>query len=410
VPRIYLDNAATSWPKPEAVYTAVHRYLRENGAPAGRSAYRQATEVEGIIASARTAVARLIGAADGRQIIFTSNGTDALNLAIHGLLHSGDHAICTAADHNSVLRPLRHLKERGQIEVTRVPCNTVGWVDPDDVRRALRSNTRLVAMTHVSNVTGTIEPVAEVGQIVRQHGARFLVDAAQSLGHLPMDAEKLHADLLAAPAHKGLLGPLGTGLLYIRPKVESELQSVRQGGTGTRSDEDRQPDSLPDKFESGNHNVPGLVGLAAALQWLDGFAEPLPLAGEGRATGIAAIYNHEQQLAARLASGFQQIPGVTLHGPQKKATEATNPAVGTPATLGVVSISIEGYDPQEAAAALDANFGVQVRAGLHCAPLIHKAMGTIQRGGTVRFSIGAFNTEEQIDAAIAAVEKIAKAV
>ncbi|HEY2759630.1 MAG TPA: aminotransferase class V-fold PLP-dependent enzyme, partial [Pirellulales bacterium] len=233
--RIYLDNAATSWPKPEEVYTAVDHYLRENGAPAGRSAYSQATEVEGIIATARAAIARLIGAQNPRQIIFVGNGTDAINLAIHGLLRPGDHAICTAADHNSVLRPLRHLEELRQIEVTRVPCNGAGWVDPEDLRRALRSSTRLVAMTHASNVTGTIEPVAEVGRIVQQHGARFLVDAAQSLGHLPVDVEELHADLLAAPGHKGLLAPLGTGVLYIKPGLENQLQTIRQGGTGTDS-------------------------------------------------------------------------------------------------------------------------------------------------------------------------------
>jgi len=391
--RIYLDNAATSWPKPEEVYTAVDRYLRENGAPAGRSTYSQATEVEGTIAAARAALARLIGAQNPRQVIFAGNGTDAINLAIHGLLQSGDHAICTAADHNSVLRPLRYLEDRRQIEVTRVPCDGAGWVDPDDIRRALRPNTRLVAMTHASNVTGTIEPVAEVGLIVQQHGARFLLDAAQSLGHLPLDVEELHADFLAAPGHKGLLAPLGTGVLYIKPGLECQLQSVRQGGTGTGSGQDRQPDSLPYKFESGNHNVVGLVGLAASLRWLESH-------------GILAIRDHQQQLADKLRHGLRQIPGVILHGPSGSGDVADKAA----AAVGVVSISMEGYDPQEAAAALDANFGIQVRAGLHCAPLIHQAMGTFQRGGTVRFSIGAFNTTEHIEAAIAAVKKIAQPI
>ena len=391
--RIYLDNAATSWPKPESVYLAVDRYLRENGAPAGRSTYSQAAEVERIIAAARAAVARLIGAGDPRQIVFAYSGTDALNLAIHGLLRRGDHAICSAADHNSVLRPLRSLEEHGDIEVTRVACNREGIVDPDDVRRALRPNTRLVAMTHASNITGAVQPAAEIGQLVKQHGARFLVDAAQSLGHLPIDVDALHADLLAAPGHKGLLGPLGTGILYIRPGVENQLQTIRQGGTGTESDQDRQPDLLPQKFEPGNHNVPGLVGLAAALEWL-------------QIQGISVIEAHEQQLADRLRTGLLSIHGVTLHGP-KPSIRATGSAQSpVPPSAAVVSISIDGYDPQEAAAVLDASFGVQVRAGLHCAPLMHKAIGTLDRGGTVRFSIGAFNTSEEIDAAIDAVKKL----
>ncbi len=302
-------------------------------------------EVSAIIAAARAAVARLIGAADARHIVFTGSGTDSLNLAIHGWLRPGDHAICTDADHNSVLRPLRHLEQREQMEVTRVRCNSVGLVDPDEVRQALHSNTRLVVILQASNVTGIVEPVADVGRICREHGARLLVDAAQSLGHLPISVDELGADFLAAPAHKGLLGPLGTGVLYIRPSLERELESIRQGGTGTQSQDDRQPESLPDKYESGNHNVPGLVGLAAALHWIE-------------SRGIDEICRHEQQLANRLRDGLKDIASVTLHGSEPRAS-----ATGA---VGVVSISIEGYDPQEAAALLDSAFGVQVRAGLHC--------------------------------------------
>ncbi|HEY2882077.1 MAG TPA: aminotransferase class V-fold PLP-dependent enzyme [Pirellulales bacterium] len=379
--RIYLDNAATSWPKPDAVAAEVEKYLRHGGAPAGRSAYTEAAEAQQAVTAARAAVARLIGAADAKHIVFTHNGTDALNLAIHGLLKPGDHAICTDADHNSVLRPLRFLEEYRQVEVTRVRCNAFGWVDPDDIRRALRPNTRLVAMLHASNVTGVVEPAAQVGAICRQHGARFLLDAAQSLGHSPVDVNLLNVDLLAAPGHKGLLGPLGTGVLYLRPGMENELQTVRQGGTGTQSDDDRQPETLPDRYECGNHNVPGLVGLAAALAWLETNGE---------------IWRREHELAARLRTGLQKIAGVELHGPANGGD-----------CLGVVSVSIAGYDPQEAAAVLDSTFRVQVRAGLHCAPRIHRAMGTFERGGTVRFSVGAFNTEAEIDAAINAVHEIA---
>ncbi len=381
--RIYLDNAATSWPKPEAVYQAVDHYLRDNGAPAGRSAYSQASEVERHIASARSALARVIGADEARQIVFTQNGTDSLNMAIHGLLKPGDHAICTDADHNSVLRPLRDLETHGKVEVTRVGCDPVRGVDPDEIRRALKSNTRLVAMTHASNVTGAVQPASDVGEICRQHGVQFLVDAAQTLGHLPLLVDELHADMLAAPGHKGLLGPLGTGVLYMRAEIVDELRSIRQGGTGTSSDDDRQPMTLPDKYESGNHNVPGLVGLAAALAWIEN-------------RRVSVIREHEQQLAERLRSGLSQIAGVRLFG--------ANTAGGSAA---VVSIAVEGYDPQEVAAVLDTNFGIQVRAGLHCAPRMHRALDTIDRGGTVRFSIGAFNTPADIDAAIAAIADIA---
>lgn len=381
--RIYLDNAATSWPKPDVVYAAVDRYLRENGAPAGRSAYREAAEVESVIGSARASIARLIGADHAKQIVFTFNATGALNLAIHGLLRPGDHAISTVADHNSVLRPLRYLEEHGGVEVSRVTCDLSGRVDPDDVRRAIQPNTRLVAMLHASNVTGVIEPVAEVAAIAHEHGAKFMLDAAQSLGHWPVSVKELSVDLLAAPGHKGLLGPLGTGFLYIRDGIEREIESVAQGGTGTQSNEDRQPESVPDKFEPGNHNVPGLVGLAAALGWLE-------------SRGIESICWHEKELGDQLRERVRRIPGIQLHGP----------AAGEPA-VAVVSISIEGYDPQEAAAVLDSAFRIQVRAGLHCAGRLHAALGTLQRGGTIRFSAGAFNTPSDVEAAAAAVEEIA---
>src|SRR4051794_31377062 len=222
--RIFLDNAATSWPKPPEVYEAVDSYLRNNGAPAGRSGYREAIEVARQVGAARTAVARFIGAKEASQVVFTANGTDSLNLAIRGLLRPGDHAICTAADHNSVLRPLRHLEKAGIIEVTRVPCDARGWVQPAEMRAALHGNTRLVAMPHASNVTGTILPLEEVGKLCRKHGARFLVDAAQTVGHTAVLVDEIEADLLAAPAHKGLMAPLGVGLLYIRAGVELELE------------------------------------------------------------------------------------------------------------------------------------------------------------------------------------------
>ena len=384
-PRIYLDNAATCWPKPEAVYSAVDRYMRESGAPLGRSTYSEAVAVGQAVEAARRALATLVGAPHARQIIFTFNGTDSLNLAIHGVLTAGDHVVTTAVEHNSVLRPLRHLEDQGLIEVTRVGCDAQGIVDPRDVESALRTSTKLVAMVHASNVTGALQPIEEVTRAAHARGALVLVDAAQTLGHLPLDVEDLQIDLLAAPGHKGLLGPLGTGILYIRQGVEERLDSFRQGGTGSRSEEDRQPESLPDKYEPGNHNAPGILGLAAGVAYLQD-------------RGLDQLRRHSKQLTQRLIDGFSMIEAVTIYGPSSAERQ-----------VEVVSINVQGYGPQELAAALEAGYRIQVRGGLHCAPLMHEALGTLDSGGTVRFSLGPFSSEEDVDAAIGAVREIAEA-
>jgi cysteine desulfurase family protein len=384
--RIYLDNAATSWPKPEAVYAAVDRYQRELGAPAGRSAYAQAGEVSRVIENARAAVAQILGVNDPTRIAFCFNGTDALNIAIHGALRDGDHVVTSDAEHNSVLRPLSHLAAQGRITVTYIPCDSAGKIKPSDVRGALVPETRLVALAQVSNVTGTIQPLGEIGRFVRSHGALFLVDAAQSLGHLRFTVDDLQCDMLAAPGHKGLLGPLGTGVLYVRPGVEAQLQSLRQGGTGTHSESDQQPDDMPAKFESGNHNVAGIVGLGAGCQFL-------------LERGVVSVHEAISRLAEELRSSLAKIHGVTVYGPADSAER-----------LGVVSINVRGYDPQEVASALDAHYGVQVRAGLHCAARIHAALETVNLGGTVRFSLGPFNTAEHVNAAVGAIAEIAAAV
>jgi len=378
MPRIYLDNAATSWPKPESVYAAVDDYQRRLGAAAGRGAYRDAAEVERLIASARRGIAELLHAPAADQIVFTLNGTDALNLAIHGLLRPGDQVITTVAEHNSVLRPLRDWESRG-VTLTHVGVDRAGILDPDEIRQAVTPQTRLLAVTAASNVTGAIQPLAAIGQIAQAAGVRFLVDAAQAVGHIPLDVQALGCDLLAAPGHKGLLGPLGTGVLYIRPGLERELHPLRQGGTGSRSDEDRQPEQLPDKYEAGNLNVPGIVGLNAGVAYL-------------QAQGPTALRNHELTLMKQLLDGLAELPNVRVHGP-------TNAV----ARVGVVSVTLPAYDPQVAAAVLDSAHGVQVRAGLHCAPRMHGALGTLADGGTVRFSVGPFTTPADISAALAAL-------
>lgn len=380
--RIYLDNAATSFPKPAAVYEAVDRAQREVGAAEGRSATRAATDVHRVVERCRQRTARLLGAERPEQIIFTFNATDSLNLALHGLLRPGDHVVTSAIEHNSVLRPLRHLADRG-VTVSYVPADSEGRVNPDDVKCALQPRTRLVALLHASNVTGAIQPIDQFGEIARLAGVLFLVDAAQTAGHVPIDVSRSPIDLLACAGHKGLLGPLGTGILYVRPGVEEHLQSVRQGGTGTNSEDDRQPDRLPDKYEAGNHNVPGLFGLEAALGWLE-------------QRTVADVSRHEGQLTARLLDGLAKVARLRVHGP--KAVEGR---------VAVVSVSLEGMDPQELAAVLDDSFGIETRAGLHCAPGAHRCLGTFSAGGTLRLSPGAFTTEAEIDAALAALRQIA---
>jgi cysteine desulfurase / selenocysteine lyase len=382
-PRIYLDNAATSWPKPETVYAVVDEYMRTLGAPANRSGYAEAAAVSQAVERARRSVAGLIGFDDPSHVIFTSNGTDSLNLVIHGLLRPGDHVITTVVEHNSVLRPLAHLEETAGVSVTRVGCDAAGVVDPDEVAGAMRRETRLVAISHASNVTGALQPVAEVAGIARGAGVLVLCDAAQTIGHQEVDWNVLGVDFLAASGHKGLLGPLGTGVLAIRPEAARALDSVRQGGTGTHSEVARQPDELPAKFESGNLNVPGILGLGAGVAYI-------------QARSVENIEREGRRLTERLLAGFRDLAGLRVMGPQ--SCERRVP---------LVSIVMAGYDPQEIALSLDAAFRIQVRPGLHCAPVMHESLGTLESGGTVRFSLGAFTTEADVDAAIEAVAEIA---
>jgi len=381
--RIYLDNAATSFPKPEAVYNAVDDYNRRLGVAVGRSAYQQALEVQGVVDRCRKRAAELLGAKSLERIIFTFNGTDSLNLALHGLLETGDHVVTSTLEHNSVLRPLRELKIRRRVETTYVEADRTGRIEPAALRAAIRPNTKLIALLHASNVTGTVQPIADVGEIARQAGVVFLVDAAQSAGHLPIDLKDLPVDLLACPGHKGLLGPLGTGLLCIRPGLEDRLRSLRQGGTGSNSEDDRQPESLSDKYESGNHNAPGLFGLEASLAYLQD-------------RGVQAVRAHERNMTARLLEGMAKVAGLTMYGPD-----------GADGRVGVISVNVSDYEPQILASILDENFGIQTRAGLHCAPGVHRCLGTLAGGGTVRLSSGPFTTTDEVDAAIRAFQEIA---
>lgn len=372
--RCYLDNAATSWPKPDSVLAAMDRYHREFGVAAGRGATRAAAEVDATISRCRLRAAQLFNAESPERIVFTFNGTDSLNVAIHGVLRPGDHVVTSTLEHNSILRPLSELRHRIGIEATYIEPEPNGRVDPAKFRAALRPNTRLVALLHASNVTGVVQPIDDVGVIARHAGALMLVDAAQTAGHLPIDVRNSPIDLLACPGHKGLLGPLGTGLLYLRPGIEQHVASFRQGGTGSLSEDDRQPERMPDKYESGNHNAPGLFGLEAALEWL-------------KQRPLAELRAHELSLRRHLIDALREVTSVRLF-----AADLSDEFV-----VGVVNFVIDGFDPQEVAAILDHDFQIQVRAGLHCAPGAHRSQGTLSTGGTVRVSFGPSTTTDDVD-------------
>jgi cysteine desulfurase/selenocysteine lyase len=380
--RLYFDNAATSWPKPVEVYDAVDRYQRESGVAVGRGGHRRGMELQQTVDRCRLRAARLLGVSDPRRIVIGGNGTDALNLAIQGVLRPGDRVVTTVVEHNSVLRPLEELRVRRGIEVELVSTDDAGIVRVDELRAALSRPARLVVLSHVSNVTGAIQPVDDCIALAHAAGALVLIDAAQSAGHLPLNVAAQGIDLLACSGHKGLLGPLGTGLLAIAPGIEEQLAPLRFGGTGTQSEQPSQPCGLPEKYESGNLNAPGLVGLDAALGWrLDQDAQ--------------SLRSHEQELTAILLEGLARLPQVRAYGPCDPQRQT-----------GVVSLTIDGFDPSEVATILDEEFGIECRSGLHCAPRMHERLGTASTGGTVRLSLGTFTTSDDIAALLAAIETL----
>lgn len=386
--RLYLDNAATSFPKPRSVTDAMVRYATELGASAGRGAYREAVETGALITECRRRLNRLFHGERPEHFVFTLNCSDGLNLAIKGLVDPRErgHAICTHIDHNSILRPLRAMEEYGCVRTTRIPVEgSTGLVDPDEIRRAIRPDTKLIAITHASNVTGTVQPIREIGRIAKEAGIPFIVDAAQSAGHVPIDVQADGIDLLAAPGHKGLLGPLGTGFLYIRPGIEKILRPLKEGGTGSVSEQDRQPEFMPDKYEPGSHNAIGIAGLSEGVKWV----------ADRTVEKLAA---HDLELTRTFLDGITDIEGLTLYGPQ-----------GVKHRTGVFSIRIDGYDPHELSTVLETSYGILTRPGIHCAPLAHEAIGTAATGGTVRFSFGPFVTAQDVSYATDALAQIAAA-
>lgn len=382
--RIYFDNAATSFPKPESVWQALDNYSRHIGASAGRGAYAEAKESGVVIQRCRERISRLIGTSYSQNVIMTFNCTDGLALVIKGMVtESGMHVITTCMDHNSVLRPLYALEQQYGIEVTYVKADQYGICDPDDIRRAIRPNTVLIACVHGSNVCGSIQDVNAIGLIAREHGIPYMVDAAQTIGHYPIDVTEMNVDFLAFPGHKGLLGPLGTGALYIKPGMEKVLRPLKEGGTGSRSEDPFQPEDMPDKFESGSHNALGIAGMSEGVSWL-------------LEKGIQSLREHDTELSREFLSLTDGIEGLTVYGPKNLQQR-----------MSVFSVSVKGYSPVELAGVLEREYGLLTRPGLHCAPFAHKSIGSFAFGGTTRFSCGAFNTISDIRRACSALADIA---
>jgi len=375
---IYFDNAATSWPKPAGMMGAMGYYNEMIGGSPGRSGHQRSLDAGRIILETREALAELFGSGNSLRIAFTKNATEALNIALLGILHSGDHVITSSMEHNSVMRPLRFLETRG-VNLSVVSCSGDGRLNPKDVHAAIRPQTRLLVVTHASNVTGTIQPIAELGQIVRDHGFLFCVDAAQTAGALPIHVDEMAIDLLAFSGHKSLFGPQGTGGLYIREEIEKHLRPLMMGGTGSRSEFEAQPDFMPDKYESGTPNTIGLAGLGAGVRFV-------------LAEGVEAIRCKEEGLTERFLKGLASLKGITVYGPPDAASRTA-----------VVSFNIAGVSPSEASLELDERFGILCRPGLHCAPAAHRTIGTFSRG-TIRFGFGYFNNDEEISFALEAIQ------
>jgi len=374
---VYLDNAATSWPKPEAVYRAVDHFMRQVGATPGRGGHRREEEAQRLADEARAALAELFRAPDPQGVAFTLNATQALNLALKGLLRPGDHVVTSSIEHNALWRPLKALERRG-VELTAVACAPDGTLDPVKVEAALQPNTRLVAVLHASNVLGTILPIAEIGAICRRYGILFLVDAAQTAGAVPIDLAAMGIDLLAFAGHKGLYGPHGTGGLVVRPGVE--LETWVEGGSGVVSGPATMPAALPARLEAGTQNAAGIAGLLAGVRFV-------------LEQGVERIRAHEMAVTRLLIERLQAIPDLTILGPHDLEQRTA-----------VVSLTVEGYFPDQLAAVLDKVFDVATRAGLHCAPQAHRTAGTLECGA-LRFSPGYFTTAEEIEYAVDALQQ-----
>ena len=381
--RLYLDNASTTFPKPSCVTDAVAHYMKYAGTNIGRGNYSSAYSVEDTVFETREALVKLFHGPKPSNVIFTGNVTESLNLALKGLLNPNDRVVTSSMEHNAVMRPLVQLEKKG-VTFERVSCSPDGTLDPHKVEAAITPKTRAVVMTHASNVSGTVLPITEVGKICASRHVLFIVDAAQTAGVIPLDMHAMHIDMLCITGHKGLLGPQGIGALLLTDKAAAQLDPLVTGGTGSMSDSEEIPATLPDRFEAGTPNLPGIMGLHASLAWLCD-------------REIDSIYAHEIELTASFLKELE---------PLKRAGSVN--VIGLPDThgrVGVVSIQTLGHDLAFVARDLDAKFGIQTRVGLHCAPSAHKTLKTFPTG-TIRFSFGWANTMADVDAAISALKEI----
>ncbi|HZJ82978.1 MAG TPA: aminotransferase class V-fold PLP-dependent enzyme [Clostridia bacterium] len=377
---IYMDNAATSWPKPRIVYDSVINAMTKYGANPGRSGHTMAVEAASILLYTREMLCQLFSVDDPFSMIFTLNTTDSLNLAIKGMVKEGDHVITTTMEHNSVIRPLMHLAHLG-VETTFIHGDSQGFINPQDIERAIKKNTRLIVVTHASNVTGTLMPVDKIGEIARDYGICYLIDAAQTAGLASMNLSKIPADLVAMPGHKGLLGPQGTGVLYIKGQIE--LRQIREGGTGSESKNVYQPEFLPDRYETGTLNTPGIAGLGAGIEYI---------LSEGQNNHISQI----RSIETTLIDGLSQIKGVMIYGPKNIKDR-----------MGIISINIRNRDSSEVSNLLNEKYNIATRGGFHCSPLSHRTIGTYEQG-VIRLSPGIFTTLDEAEDCIRAIEEISK--
>lgn len=377
---VYLDNAATSWPKPPEVIAAMQAYLENGGGSPGRAAHGKSLASARMVYETRDALSSLFNATSPDRVIFTKNATEAINLLLFGFLNPGDHVIVSSMEHNAVMRPLRQLESRG-VSLSVAACDFCGGLDPLTIKTALTPRTRLVLLVHASNVTGTLLPIAEVANIAREAGIRFAVDAAQTAGVHPIDVQSGGIDFLTFTGHKSLGGPQGTGGLVIGPDVD--LRPLMFGGTGSASESENQPAFLPDKLESGTLNAIGIAGLGASLAALTEF-------------GVENVLAHERKLMKLFRDGLKELSDIEVYGPENTAE-----------SVGVLSLNVASRPCEEVGMELERNFDILTRTGLHCAPAAHRTIGTFGRG-TVRFSVSRFNTESDIHAALEALSKIAR--
>jgi cysteine desulfurase / selenocysteine lyase len=381
---IYLDNAATTWPKPESVYQFALDFYRNTGVNPGRSGFDKAIEAGNILDDLRKRLTRFFGGdeEEPQRLSFGYNATDALNLIIFGLLRPGDHVVTTNLEHNSVIRPINHMVRDNGVTATYVPFNAQGFIEPDEIRRAINTNTRLVIATHGSNVLGTVQPVREIGAVCKEKEVLFAVDTAQTAGVIPINMKEMNIDVLAFTGHKSLMGFTGIGGLCVRKHVE--IMQTRAGGTGVRSAYPYHLEEYPYRLECGTPNMVGIASLWAGQDWLD-------------QQGLKQIWEHEMKLTQRLLTGFRDIPRVKIYGCDDLEHH-----------LSTVTINVEGMEAGDVGIMLDVDHNIATRTGLHCAPLVHEQLGLVPIHGGVRFAIGAFNTEQEVDAAIAAITQIAK--